>query len=82
MEDKISNLKIEMTEIKGDIKGIKDSITNFSDKYDERHLELVEMIKDLSKNKANVWVEDAAKWTISLVLSIVLSALVYLVIKK
>jgi hypothetical protein len=82
MEDKISNLKIEMAEIKGDIKGIKDKLDSFSQKYDERHIELVEMIRDLSKNKANVWVEQAAKWTISLVLSIVLSALVYLVIKR
>lgn len=82
MEDKISNLKIEMAEIKGDIKGIKDKIDAFSKSYDERHQELVEMIKELSKNKADKWTEDAMKWGIGLVLSIVITALVYLVIKR
>ena len=59
-------------------------VNNFKEMKDENllaHKELREMFEKAMESKADRWVQDAVKWTIGLVMSIVISALIYLVIK-
>jgi hypothetical protein len=67
---------------------LKQSMTNIEKKFDDfcdsnskAHLEIKEMIEKAMSSKADAWVEDALKWVIYTVMGIVITALVYLVIK-
>ncbi len=76
MEGKINNLKVEMAEVKKDIKYIKDELTDFRQTFKDGHDELVEMINKISENKADKWVEEYFKkflWAI--ILAIVVAVL-------
>lgn len=64
---------------------MKDLVDNFKEMKDENllaHKELRDMFEKAMNEKAGRWVEDAFKWGIGLVMSIVISAIVYLVIKQ
>ena len=64
---------------------MKNLVDNFKEMKDENllaHKELKDMFEKAMNEKASRWVEDAMKWTIGLVMSIVISALIFLVIKQ
>lgn len=76
-------------EEKTEIALIKQSMLNLEKKFDsfsednlEAHKEIKEMVEKAMESKAGKWVEDAIRWFIYLVMGIVLSALIYLVVKN
>jgi len=72
----------EIALIKQQMENLAQNIKEMKDENLSAHNDLKAMIEKAMESKADKWVQDAMKWTIGLVMSIVISALIFLVIKQ
>lgn len=70
-----------MAEIKKDVAYIKEKLEDFSQTYDNRHTELVDMIKEISSSKAPMIAWDVLKWAGGIIGSTLLVMALYTIFK-
>ena len=72
----------EIALIKKSMEDFKDALKELKDSNTEAHKEIKDMIEKAMDSKAGKWVEDAIKWFLFLVMGIVISAIIYSVLKN